>query len=276
MKIKVVFNADDFGISHGVNLAIVKAHEEGVLTSASLMVNQKYTEEAVQLAKKHNRLKIGLHVDLTNEWPVLSVEEIPLLVDRKTGKLKHGFLKLLMLSVFRRSEFSSQVESEIRAQVNKFNETGLFLSHIDSHRHVHMIPAVFKVMQRVKEEFNIPRIRVMNEDAFNTIRFNKSKTWLFDGALIKYIVLRFLCFLNGYSNGGYFYTILFTGKIGKAQFCNVKIPKGFDFVEVMIHPGMPEIDRLRLEDVWDKNLLSHYRTVELNTLLDKEIANGIS
>ena len=150
------------------------------------------------------------------------------------------------------------------------------LQHLDSHRHVHMIPQIFKAMRKLQKEFEVPRIRVMNENALNTLKYNKNRSWLFDGALIKYVLLRFLCWWNGYKNDVYFYTLLYTCKIAKEQFKGVKIPSGYKAVEIMIHPGMPEIDRQYPQDVWDENILSPYRTVELETLLDKNVPENIN
>ena len=150
------------------------------------------------------------------------------------------------------------------------------MQHLDSHRHVHMIPQIFKAMRKLQKEFEVPRIRVMNENIFNTLKYNHNKSWLFDGALIKYVLLRFLCWWNGYKNDVYFYTLMYTCKIAKEQFSGVKIPQGYKAVEIMIHPGMPEIDKQYPEDVWDENILSPYRTVELETLLDKKVPEGIN
>lgn len=275
MTLQKIFNADDFGISKGVNAAIVKAHREGILNSASLMINQKYAAEAVNLAKKMPELEMGLHVNLTNEYPAASAQEIPLLVDGQ-GKLKNGFVNLLLLSFFKPRQLRLQVEIEMRAQIAKYLTTGLPLQHLDSHRHVHMIPQIFKTMRKLQKEFEVPRIRVMNENIFNTLKYNHNKSWLFDGALIKYVLLRFLCWWNGYKNDVYFYTLMYTCKIAKEQFSGVKIPQGYKAVEIMIHPGMPEIDKQYPEDVWDENILSPYRTVELETLLDKKVPEGIN
>lgn len=275
MTLQKIFNADDFGISKGVNAAIVKAHREGILNSASLMINQKYAAEAVKLAKEMPELEMGLHVNLTNEYPAASVQEIPLLVDGQ-GKLKNGFVNLLLLSFFKPRQLRLQVEIEMRAQIAKYLTTGLPLQHLDSHRHVHMIPQIFKTMRKLQKEFEVPRIRVMNENIFNTLKYNHNKSWLFDGALIKYVLLRFLCWWNGYKNDVYFYTLMYTCKIAKEQFSGVKIPQGYKAVEIMIHPGMPEIDKQYPEDVWDENILSPYRTVELETLLDKKVPEGIN
>lgn len=274
MTLKKIFNADDFGISKGVNAAIVKAHREGILNSASLMINQKYAADAVKLAKEMPELEIGLHVNLTNEYPAASSRQIPLLVDRQ-GKLKNGFVNLFLLSFLKPRQLQQQAETEMRAQIAKYLATGLPLQHLDSHRHIHLIPPIFKAMRKLQKEFEVPRIRVMNENIFNTLKYNKNKSWLLDGALIKYVLLRFLCWWNGYKNDVYFYTLLYTCKIAKEQFNGVKIPAGYKAVEIMIHPGMPEIDRQYMQDVWDDNILSPYRTVELKTLLDKKVPEGI-
>ena len=274
MSLKIIFNADDFGISPGVNAAICEAHRMGILNSASLMVNQEFAEQAVAEAKKMPALEMGLHLNLTNEKPASDPKDIPLLTGFD-GKLSNGFVKLLLLSFLHPKEFADQVEREVRAQVNKYRATGLNLGHIDGHRHVHLIPAIFKIVHKVQQEYNIPRIRVMNENLWNTVRQNKSKSWLTDGGLVKYAVLRFLTWWNGYASDVYFYTILFTCKISREQFQNIRIPNGYKAVEIMIHPGKPEIDRQYLESVWDKNILSAWRTTELHTLLDKGVLNNI-
>ena len=274
MSIKKIFNADDFGISPGVNAAIKKAYEKGILNSASLMVNQKYAYQAIEFAQKMLNLEMGLHLNLTNEEPAANKNDIALLVGAD-GKLKNGFVSLLLLSLLKPRAFKKQVETEIRAQIQKYVATGLPLKHIDGHRHVHLIPAIFKIIRQVAAEYQIDRIRVMNENIFNTIRQNKSKSWLFDGGLVKYAILRFLTWWNGYKSDVYFYSILYTCKISKDQFRGVKIPQGYQAVEIMIHPGMPQIDMEHLDDVWDKNILSSYRTVELETLLNKEVLKGI-
>ena len=274
MALKIIFNADDFGISRGVNAAIIAAHTEGILNSTSLMVNQEFAAEAVVAAKNMPELEVGLHLNLTNERPAAEPQKIPLLVGAD-GKLKNGFVNLLLLSFLHSQQFAAQVETEIRAQVQKYLATGLKMAHIDGHRHVHLIPAVFKIVRKIAKEYQVPRIRVMNENALNTICQNKSKSWLFDGGLIKYFILRFLTWWNGYKSDVYFYTILFTCKISREQFRNIRIPRGYKAVEIMIHPGRPEIDKQHQESVWDDNILSDWRTVELQTLLDKDVLQNI-
>ena len=275
MTLKRIFNADDFGISKGVNAAIEQAHKEGILNSTSLMINQKYAQEAIEAAKQMPDLEVGLHINLTNETPAANPQDIPLLVG-ENGKLKNGFVNLLILSLLHPRELAKQAEIEIKAQIKKYLQSGLKLEHLDAHRHVHLIPVIFKVVEKLAHDYNVMRIRVMNENIFNTIKQNRSRSYLFDGGIIKYFLLRFLSWWNGYKSDVYFYTILFTCKISSQQFENVKIPHGYKAVEIMIHPGRPDIDKQHIKDVWDENILSTWREVELQTLLNKKNYDGIS
>ena len=270
----VIFNADDFGISQGVNDAIFKAHTEGILNSTSLMINQDFAADAVQKAKQMPDLKIGLHINLTNQKPASNPDEIPLLVD-KDGNFKNGFVNLFILSFFHPKALRQEAYIEIKSQIEKYLKTGLKLDHLDSHRHIHLIPPIFKAVKQLAKEYNVPRIRVMNENIFNTVRQNKSKSYLLDGGIIKYFLLRFLSAWNTKEKDVYFYTILYTCKISKEQFNHIKIPKGYKAVEIMIHPSVVDVDKAHTETIWDQNVLSDWRTVELNTLLDKNVLNGI-
>ena len=270
---KVIFNADDFGISKGVNAAIYKAYHEGILNSASLMVNQKYAKEAIELHKNMPNLKLGLHINLTNEYPAAEKDKIPLLVD-SNGKFKNGFLKLFLLSMFKPKEFKQQVKTETEAQILKALKMGVNPTHIDSHRHVHMIPSVFRVFRELMLQYNIKKTRVINENIFMTLKTNKDKSYLFDGGFIKYFLLLFFYMINSYKSSTYFYTMLYTCKLSKDKFKEVHIPKGYENIEVMIHPSIPQIDEEFKEDIFDENVVSDWRKKELETLLDKSVINN--
>lgn len=275
MPLKKIINADDFGISPGVNQAIAKGFKEGILNSTSIMITLKYAGQAVAMMKDLTGLNVGLHLNLTNEYPAADPKDIPLLVD-ENGKFKHGFVNLFLLSFFKPKAMRRQVEIEARAQLEKAQKAGIKLSHIDSHRHVHMIPLIFKIVKKLKEENGIERIRVVNENIFNTMRHNKDKSFLFDGGLVKYLVLKTLAIWNNYKTDTYFYTILYTCKISSARFNKLKISPKFAAIEIGIHPGMPDIDSKYPEDVFDDNILSPYRTVELETVLNKKILDEMS
>ena len=274
-----IFNADDFGISKGVNQAIYKAYQEGVLRSTSLMVTLKYAEEAVALSVQMPDLNVGLHANLTNEHAVLSAEKIPLLVDRK-GRFKNGFVRLALLSLLYPRELKRQVKAEVKAQIDRAQAWGIHLTHLDSHRHVHMIPFIFKAFMELQEEYQIPRLRFINENPLRTIQSTKSKEWIFDGGLIKNFVLVSCAVANRilwrYRSDTYFYSIVNTCKISRDKLKNIKIPRGYKAVEIGIHPGMPEIDKQNLADVFDDNILKDYRLRELRTLLDKSVLDEFS
>ena len=271
---KLIFNADDFGISPGVNRAIQKAHQEGILNSASLMITQPFADEAIRMAKEMPNLSVGLHINLTNGAPAADPKQIPHLTD-KNGLMNNGFVKLFVLSLLLPRRMKQEAEIEINAQIKRYLESGLTLDHLDSHRHVHLIPAIFKATQALRKAHQVARIRLMNENLWNTARQNKSKRWLWDGGLVKYMLLRALTFWNTREKGAYFYTILYTCKITRDQFRDITLPAGYDAMEVMIHPGMPEVDAPHPEYVWDKSILLPWRTVELQTLLDKTIPGKI-
>ena len=270
----LIFNADDFGISQGVNEAIFKAHTQGVLNSTSIMITLKYVPQALEMAKQMPNLNIGLHANLTNENSVLSKNEIPLLVD-ENGKFKHGFVNLFILSLLHPKELKNQAKKEIRAQIEKAQTCGIKLSHLDSHRHIHMIPSVFKACMELAEEYNIPRLRFVNENPFTTIKQTKTKEWISDGGLIKNLVLISCAIadkiLFGFKSDTYFYSIVNTCKISRDKLNYYKVPSSYKAVEIGIHPGIPEIDKQNMADVFDDNILKDYRQKELETLLDKTV-----
>jgi len=124
----VIFNADDFGYSRGVNRGITVAHERGVVTSASLMVNAPATEEAVELARRHPRLSVGLHVNFTNEAEAL--------FDLESREL---------------------CRQELRAQYDRFLALmGERPTHLDSHQHVHRHPMRRALFGELGEETGVP------------------------------------------------------------------------------------------------------------------------
>ena len=272
--VDVLVNADDFGATLGINKAVVDGHMYGVINSTSLMVTMKYAGQAAESAKSLPNLKVGLHLNLTNEKCAALKSKIPLLVDEK-GRFKNGFLKLLILSFTHPFALRRQVIIETEAQIKKFQKTRLQMAHIDSHRHVHMIPALFKIVKKLALKYDIPRIRQVNESLFHTFKCNRNFSFLFDGGLLKLVVLKTFYYYNRYYPQTYFYSILYTGKLSKKRFKNFTVPKGYDLLEIGIHPGRPDIDRQHLEDVYDKYVLSSNRRAEFETVMDVSLLRKI-
>jgi chitin disaccharide deacetylase len=155
---RLVVNADDFGRNTATNQAVIRAHREGILTSASLMVNEPGFEEAVEMARVQPRLGVGLHLTLVCGHSSLSPEQIPGLVNA-SGE----FLSKPALTGFRfffRRSLRSQLRSEIHAQFKKFQATALDLDHINGHLHLHLHPTVFGILTEGAAALGIERMRL--------------------------------------------------------------------------------------------------------------------
>src|SRR3954469_16544328 len=155
---RLIVNADDFGRSHSINEAVIRAHQEGILTTASLMVNEPAFEDAVKLAKANPTLGVGLHLTLLCGHSALALEKIPGLVNGQkeftNSPAAAGF------RYFFRQELREQLRSEIHAQFQKFRETGLLLDHVNGHLHLHLHPTVFDILMQDAEELDIERLRL--------------------------------------------------------------------------------------------------------------------
>lgn len=157
-----VVNGDDFGFSEGVNSAIIQAHTQGVLTSTSLMVTGAAFEQAVALAQSHPSLGVGLHLTLVCGQSALSAKEIPHLVDRSGSFSQSPFEAGLKYQFSRAAR--RELRLEIRAQLEKFRQTGLPLSHVDGHLHLHVHPVAINILIELSQEFGIRVIRLPFEE----------------------------------------------------------------------------------------------------------------
>lgn len=158
---RIVLTADDFGLSEAVNEGVERAHRDGVLTHASLMVAGPAADDAVRRARRLPGLHVGLHL-VTIEGPaVLPPAEIPDLVDARgwfpSEQMRLG-LRYCFLPRVRR-----QLAAEIRAQFAAFAATGLALDHADAHKHMHLHPTVGRLLLHIGRTFGLPRIRVPAE-----------------------------------------------------------------------------------------------------------------
>lgn len=168
----IIINGDDFGFSHGVNHAIIKAHEQGVLTSTSLMVTGDAAKEAVTLAQSHPNLAVGLHLVLVCGKSVLPSSEIPHLVDSFGNFLSDSLQAGLRYQFSRAARL--ELRLEIRAQLEKFRATGLKLSHVDGHLHLHSHPVILGILTELAEEFEIKVMRLPSEELRFTLKLDKS------------------------------------------------------------------------------------------------------
>lgn len=158
---RLIVNADDFGQSPGVNEAVVRAHLDGILTTASLMVNEPAFADAVSLAKKHPKLGVGLHLTLSHGHSALPREKIPGLVNA-AGEFSRR-AEATGLRYFMRRELRHELRSEIEAQFEKFRATGLPLDHVNGHLHFHLHPTIFRIIMELAEKFGVRRMRLTRD-----------------------------------------------------------------------------------------------------------------
>jgi hopanoid biosynthesis associated protein HpnK len=144
---QLIVNADDLGLTPAVNRGVVRAFQDGIVTSASLLVTGSAFEEAVALARQNPKLDVGLHLTLVEERAVLGPDALPTLVD-ETGRFPLTSAEFIRRAILGGINWL-EVEHEIAAQIALFQETGLRLSHLDSHQHVHMFPPVFQIVRRL-------------------------------------------------------------------------------------------------------------------------------
>jgi chitin disaccharide deacetylase len=151
-------NADDFGLTAGVNRAVVELHRAGVLTSATLMARAAATDEAIALGLANPKLGVGCHVVLVDGEPVLPPRELPTLVDQKTGQFYPTLGKFLP-RLFTRRIRAEEIEAEAAAQIALLQKNGLRLTHVDTHKHTHMFPTVLRPVLRAAKAAGIGSVR---------------------------------------------------------------------------------------------------------------------
>jgi predicted glycoside hydrolase/deacetylase ChbG (UPF0249 family) len=172
----LIINADDFGLTSGVNRAILELHRTGVLTSATLMARAGACNEAIEMALATPTLGVGCHVVLVDGDPVLPRREIPTLVNERTERFPPtigAFLKRLLAGRIR----STEIEAEAGAQMALLQSKGVALTHIDTHKHVHMFPAVLRPVLRAARAAGIRAVRNPFEPAWS-LRATHGAPWM--------------------------------------------------------------------------------------------------
>jgi chitin disaccharide deacetylase len=158
---RLIVNADDFGRSVAINQAVIRAHQEGILTTTSLMVNEPAFEEAVAIAREHPALGVGLHLTLLCGHSALPPAEIPGLVNGN-GEFSHnpagaGF------RYFFEPGLREQLRREIHAQFQKFRAARLPLDHVNGHLHLHLHPTVFGILMADAAQLGLKHMRLTRD-----------------------------------------------------------------------------------------------------------------
>lgn len=170
---RLIINADDFGLTSGVNHAIIEGHQRGIISSATLMADSQAFHEAVTLAKSNPTLAVGCHVVLVDGIPVSASSTIPSLLGQDSA---HFRTKLGEFARARRKISCAEIEAEATAQIRKVQSAGMVVSHLDSHKHAHMFPAVTGPILRAARACGIAAVRNPFEPA--RFRFFKNRRGL--------------------------------------------------------------------------------------------------
>jgi hopanoid biosynthesis associated protein HpnK len=160
---RLIINADDFGLTAGVNRAIIEAHDGGIVNSATLMANGQAFNDAVLLAKSHSRLGVGCHIVLVDGTPLVQNSSSHSLIDSGTStvgnpRFTEGIGKFAALALLGRLA-PDEIEAEAKAQIGKLQASGIAVTHLDSHKHTHMFPQVLKPLLRAARACGVKAIR---------------------------------------------------------------------------------------------------------------------
>lgn len=164
---RLIVNADDFGLTEGINRGIMVAHRDGILTSTSLLANGPAFDQAIAASQQLPQLSVGVHLNISEGRPVSPAARITSLVN-ECGELHLRPLQLWMRILGRQISLED-IHAECRAQVLKIFDAGLRPSHLDGHLHVHVLPQLSPILIGLAREFCIPNVRCPAEDLEATL-----------------------------------------------------------------------------------------------------------
>jgi chitin disaccharide deacetylase len=275
----LIVNADDLGWTEGVNRGILEAFHHGILTSTSLLANGAAFAGGVEAARSAPGLGVGVHLNLSDGPPVAERETIPSLLNND-GEFAGGPESLLLRRV-RRGLLLTEVESEWDAQIQKVRDAGIAPTHVDGHKHVHMLPGLFEIALKLAKRHDIGAIRVSLEASSLRAALSSGSKWHAGVIMKQGVQARGLKLLArdareqaeraGISTADYFCGIAQTGELtreGVAQFVK-SLPDGT--TELMCHPGYADAALQKTQ-----TRLQDSRQTELQILTDTGIRNLVA
>jgi len=273
---QLILNADDFGMTRGVNEGIIRAHRDGVLTSATLMANGAEFDDAVSRAKSNPKLGVGCHLVLVGGPAIAPREKISSLVDAN-GNLPESLAGLVarLSSGFIRMK---AIERELRAQIEKIRSAGIEPTHLDTHKHTHAHPKVMEAVGRVAKELGITRIRKPMEnlrDSWETTRHETSGRTkeLIAAAAARAVTPWFQTIARKYGlrSPDHFLGLAMTGGLGPAALRRMIDTLSDGSTEIMLHPGICDTDLTN-----SGSRLLDQRETELQGLLDPGVRSALA
>jgi hopanoid biosynthesis associated protein HpnK len=264
MDKQIIINADDFGLCSGVNKAVAKAHTDGVLTSTTIIANMPAAEEAVKMAKKLPALGVGVHLNLLEGQPVSKGAGVKPLLSTD-GRFANSPLKLSLLSLAQHT-LRNAIRTELSAQIQWVIDKGLTPTHLDSHKHIHIFPAIFPIVCELARRFKITAVRWAFEP-----KAVSAMPWPLTGesGRKRAGTIRIMAGINRIQNPGLLKTKAFLGiahmgKIDVNFFKAVTLYNSATTAEVMTHPGITNGKEP------DKTTLLHQHKVEFDALCSEK------
>jgi len=266
---QLIVNADDFGMTDGVNRAIVHAHRTGIVTSTSLLANGAAFEEATAAARANPTLAVGVHLNLTEGRTLSDPAKLGVLANA-AGEFSFSSEALFFRMVAGRVAIAA-AEREFRAQIERVLAAGIYPTHLDGHQHVHMWPPVFALTARLAAEYGMAGVRSARErrvDFPGLWRRNAPLRGKILGQAGVGLGLAFLAVASraalsaaGVASPDYFYGVSATGYLDRGTLEDVlrDVPDGVS--ELMCHPGYVDAALERVE-----TRLLHQREIELDAV----------
>ena len=267
---QLIINADDFGLHADVNSGIIQGYKSGCITSTSLMPGGKAFEDAISLSLENPQLGVGIHLTLVGASPVCEPCAVSSLVDGE-GDLSANYMKFLGRFMSGQVQLDD-VRKELVAQVKKVVDTGVAITHLDSHQHMHIVPGIIDITIDIAKEFGIKAIRIPAEPylffggyPFSSVRMVARAGLTFLSSLARAKVKQ-----AGLVAPDCFFGMLAGGNMQEGFLLNIigHIPDGIS--EIMMHPGM---NMAALKELYPWN---YHWQAELDAVLSKNVIDAIA
>ena len=174
---RLIINADDFGLTAGINSAILKAHLEGIVTSTTLMANSSAFDQAVTLTATAPNLSVGCHVTLVDGRSLLPPSQIPALMQGRDSSRFYRSAGAFAWRIISGGIDPAQVELEAIAQIRKLQSAGISVTHVDTHKHTHILPQVLRPLLRAAQTCGVRKIRNPFEPLRLIALFQHPRLW---------------------------------------------------------------------------------------------------
>jgi len=262
----LVVNADDFGLTTEINEGIELAHQQGILTSTSLMPVGNAFDSAVNIARQNSKLGVGIHLTLVEESPLSQADQVRSLLDAE--ERFHRSAKRFGIHYLAGRIDLHQVELELDNQMMKVFDTGLRITHLDSHQHIHLLPRVADVIRKLAKKYGVSCIRSTTE----RFDFSHGSARIPPSRHVELALIRLLNYLSGrdrLESVDYFAGFVQGGCLDEQSLLGIldNLQPGCS-TELMCHPGIGHGDNGKSHWDYDWN-------TELKALISPKVINAI-